>query len=512
MAQDTSRPGSRGNFRGPNPNRDRKREPAVIEGEVVSAAPVEPAGATPTGATAASAAAAASAGPAQPQEPGKAILDPGPDSGRSTATDASASTDASAEAIASSTSSAATEAKAPAAESPEPVETLQTSEGDVPKAPRSPEPTGASNGAAAARDRVRRANGDHAAPPPPPKTLLPTAAALAALLLAGTSLYVALTATRGAVGEAEVTSLAQRLDKADARLGSLEQKIAAVEARPAAAPVDLAPLAARIETVEKLAQGAQAEAARAAARPAPAAPAPAPRVDLQPLEKRLSALEARPVPTFDPAPLEQRLAGLQAQVEPLKKALEAPKTEVRATQEPSVVGTPPGDAAAVAVVAESLRQKLDRGAPFRPEIAALEKLGTDAQRLAPLKGLAEKGAPGAQTLAQSFRQVASATAQAGQGEAPDNFLDRLTRNAASLVRVRPVGEATGEDPGALVSRIETALERGDVRSAVATWDQLPGSAKGPSREWADRARLRAEADASVRQILDEAIERLGRTQ
>ncbi|MDO9427647.1 MAG: hypothetical protein Q7T93_12545, partial [Methylobacterium sp.] len=81
----------------------------------------------------------------------------------------------------------------------------------------------------------------------------------------------------------------------------------------------------------------------------PAAPAPAPRVDLQPLEKRLSALEARPVPTFDPAPLEQRLAGLQAQVEPLKKALEAPKTEVRATQEPSVVGTPPGDAAAVAV-------------------------------------------------------------------------------------------------------------------------------------------------------------------
>ena len=43
-------------------------------------------------------------------------------------------------------------------------------------------------------------------------------------------------------------------------------------------------------------------------------------------------------------------------------------------------GVAPNDAAALAVAAGSLRQQLDRGAPFQREATALEKLGAEPGR------------------------------------------------------------------------------------------------------------------------------------
>lgn len=542
MAQDRSRSGH-GNFRGPNPNRDRKREPATIEGEVVSGTPA--ASPAPSGPGAASDGKPASPSSSQPPAPsdapasppagGTRIQDPGP------ATAASGDTEEpSPKAIAPETANPLGKGPATAPE-PKPAEPVKPA-GSVPSSTResvfvtpsaretasqtasSHAPDAAKPASAAAngakpevRKAVSAAPGDTApaagASATGSRMLLPALASLMALLLSGAALYTALSTGRGGAAPADLASLAQRLDRAESRLSGVDQKVAALDARPAAAPVDLAPLSARIDAAE---QAARAAESRAQQRPEPPA---APRVDLTPLDTRIAALEARPAPSFDPAPLDRRIADLEAELAPLKKMLETPKTEVRATQEP-VVGTPPGDAAALAVVAQSLRDKLDRGAPYRAELAALEKLGVDAGRVAPLKAMADKGAPGAQALLQSFRTIASATAQAGrqtdppaqQTSATAGFFDRLTRNAASLVRIRPVGDAPGDDSGALVSRIETALERGDVRQAVAQWDALPPAAQQSSRDWAERARTRAEADASVRQILDEAIERLGRTQ
>lgn len=518
MAQDRSRSGHGGNFRGPNPNRDRKREPATIDGEVVpgsAGAAAEPVAATnppPTGAPSPAEPAAETSGTAASGTKSatsdasgeKTILDPGPGAPAEPAPEAKKPSPAVPPVKATGAPGAAKSGEDPAVSRP--ASKSSDSGPTPPPPPRESVFSASPTEPSVARD-------EPTAPPAASRSLLPALGALAALLLSGAALYTAMTAGRSGVSPADLSSLAQRLDRTEARLSGSDQKLAALDARPAAAPVDLAPLSARIDAAEKLAREAQAGAGRALQRPEPT---PTPRVDLAPLEKRIAALETRPTPVFDSAPLDRRIAGLEGEIAPLKKVLETPKTEVRATEEP-VVGTPPGDAAAVAVVAQSLREKLDRGTPFKPELAALEKLGADAQRLAPLKSLADKGAPGAQALLQSFRSVASATAQAGQqtgqpGDPPAGFLDRLTRNAANLVRIRPVGEAQGDDSGALVSRIESALARGDVRQAVAQWDALPPAAQQSSRDWADRARTRAEADASVRQILDEAIERLGRTQ
>ncbi|MDB5594268.1 MAG: hypothetical protein JWM36_1229 [Hyphomicrobiales bacterium] len=455
MAQEKGKSGGNRTEHGPTPNRDRRREPPVIEGEAIrndddAVSPADLPGENEALRTHAPEAQESSA-----QEP---IADAAPVQGQ-------------------------------------------------PETPA--EPTVAEPGSfAEARERNRRGapyDTTRPAPAPDRRALLPTLASLAALLLAGTSLYVAWTAEQGGVSNESFAALSQRLDRTDGRLGTLE-------ARPAALMPDLGPLAARIGAVETKAASAQADAGRALERAASPAPAPqAPRVDLAPLERRLQALEARQQPTFDAGPLEQRLSSIEAAITPLQAVLNAPKSEVRATQAPSVVETPPGDAAAVAVVAESLRQKLERGAPFTIEIAALEKLHADAAQLGPLKGMAEKGAPTAGALADAFEPLAAATLRAGRSEPSGDFLDRLARNAASLVRVRPVGEATGENTAALVSRIEASLGRGDVQGAVTLWERLPGDAKAPSRDWADRARNRAQADAAARQILDQAIERLGRT-
>ena len=89
-------------------------------------------------------------------------------------------------------------------------------------------------------------------------------------------------------------------------------------------------------------------------------------------------------------------------------------------------------------------------------------------------------------------------------------MDRLAQRAANLVRITPVGEKTGEDAPALVSRIDAALRRGDVTEALALYDRLPDPVKDPARDWAARARQRADADAAVRGLLDEALDKLAR--
>jgi hypothetical protein len=91
-----------------------------------------------------------------------------------------------------------------------------------------------------------------------------------------------------------------------------------------------------------------------------------------------------------------------------------------------------------------------------------------------------------------------------------DILDRLARGAASLVRIRPAGETAGEDAPALVSRIEAALQRGDLMEALALYDRLPADAKEPASTWAARARQRVDADSAARALLDEALDKLAR--
>jgi hypothetical protein len=213
------------------------------------------------------------------------------------------------------------------------------------------------------------------------------------------------------------------------------------------------------------------------------------------LETAQAALDRPPV---DLGPIDQRLAKLE-------NALAAPKTENRVAAE---TGAPGHDAAGLAVVAQALGDRLRVGAPFPLEKTALEHLGADPAPLAILKPLAEKGAPTVSALAADFAKIVPTITAASEPQASGGVWDRLMLNMSKAVRVTPVGEVPGDDSTALVSRINGALGRGDLASAIAAWTRLPEPARQASQEWADQAKSRLAADRATQGILDDAMARL----
>ena len=310
--------------------------------------------------------------------------------------------------------------------------------------------------------------------------------ALVALAGTGASLWFALNMRDATATNEASAALAQRLERLERRVGALENK-------PAPNIPDTAPLAARIASIDTKADRIAAEAARAAqmaeeALRKPAQPTASDAPDLAPLEKRMNALEERANVQAD----DTRLAKIESDLAALRKNADMPERN---------------RAAAMAVVAASLQQKLDRGMVFSRELSALEKLGADPKLLAVLKPLAAQGATAPQKLAQDFSGRSSAMLRAAQ-PAPEgeDLVERISRSAANLVRIRPAGDSTQDNAPALISRIEAALQRQDMEAAIALFDKLPAAAQEPAREWAQAARARAQADAAARMLIAQAID------
>ncbi len=286
--------------------------------------------------------------------------------------------------------------------------------------------------------------------------------------LGGTSLYLSLKGHDTSVNTEFTSALAQRLDR-------LERRVGAVENKPTPVVPDTAPLAARIGSLDTKADRIAAEATRAA--------------QLAEEALRKPAGDTRSEATADLTNIEQRLATL----------------EQRPTAAPADEHTL--KAATIAMIADSLRQNLERGLPFTRDMSALEKLGADAKILALLKPLAASGAPTSVKLAQDFSSLAPVLMRVAQpAPADEDLMARISRSAASLVRIRPAGESTQDTAPALISRIEAALQRKDIAQAVTLFDTLPATMQESAREWAQRAKARTQADAAARNLIAQAID------
>jgi hypothetical protein len=263
--------------------------------------------------------------------------------------------------------------------------------------------------------------------------------------------------------------------------------------------------AARADAAKALAlasAAAQNGGASSAASSAPAPTSAPPGPDIGALQGRLDKLEAGLAalnhPPIDLGPLDQRIGKIES-------ALAAPKNETRVPPENTALNR---DWAGLAVVAQALSNRLAAGAPFTLEQTALEHLGADPAKLAALKPLADKGAPTAGALASDFAAVSPAVLAAATPKASGGVMDRLVANMGKVVRVTPVGEVPGDDPAALVSQIGAALERGQVAQALAAWGRLPEPAQQASEQWAHEAQARQAADIAAQSILDDALTRL----
>ena len=346
------------------------------------------------------------------------------------------------------------------------------------------------------------------APPPrlageqtKPRSLFP---ALAATAVAGAILGIGGTLGLRYFRGSEINGFASRESIAalNARIDAIEGK---EDAATAASRAALSAMETRVAVAENAANKA-VESANSAQADAQKAIAP------QPAAQEPAAGPAPAVP--DLGPLEARIGALEQKLAPLESALAAPKADLRPQQDRSDAAAGEGSRAqAIAIVAESLLQKLDSGEQFAGELAALENLGIPQASLAPLRTVPESTVSSEPQLTARFATLVPGIIEsesAKQASEDESFLDRVTRHAKGLVHVRRVGDTEAAGVQGFVERIEKALAEHDLEAAYKTWKQLPGAATTQSESWGEAAKARLDALNAARAIEADAVAVLGK--
>jgi hypothetical protein len=164
----------------------------------------------------------------------------------------------------------------------------------------------------------------------------------------------------------------------------------------------------------------------------------------------------------------------------------------------------------VALAAAALWRAVERGDPFAAELAAMRSLAVAPETLGPLAPFASGGVPTAAALARELTALAPALYQAA-GAAPrdGSFMEKLQASAEKLVRIRPIGEVSGDDPAAVVARAEAMASRANIAGALAELARLPASARAPAEPWIKKAEARQAAVDAGRRLAADAFAALG---
>jgi hypothetical protein len=142
----------------------------------------------------------------------------------------------------------------------------------------------------------------------------------------------------------------------------------------------------------------------------------------------------------------------------------------------------------------ALSRAIDQGDPYTDELAAVEQFEPAA---AALEAHAEQGVASESALRARFDAAArAALAAAAQEKAGGGFAGVMARTQ-SIISVRPANPTSGDEPGAVLSRADHALEQGEVAFALLQLEDLPLVAQEAMSGWIADARARAEAESSL---------------
>lgn len=278
------------------------------------------------------------------------------------------------------------------------------------------------------------------------------------------------------------------------RLAAIEKKLNELAARPAppsADPKALDDIAVRLGKLEN-----------ALATPRPPATDPV-------VLGRLTATEAAVKAAADNmAGLSRRADSIDAALRETNSRIEkltAALADVQATARQAAAGS--DRASRFAIAASTLRNAVEHGDPFTAELAIVKPLAADERAIAALEPFAASGVPGNAALGRELAAIIRAIPRAEAPAPPSgaSFIDRLSANAEKLVRIRPVGEARGDDRDATLARIEQRAAQGDINAAVAELAKLPPDARGPVQAWVARAEARNKAIETSRKLAADAI-------
>lgn len=163
-----------------------------------------------------------------------------------------------------------------------------------------------------------------------------------------------------------------------------------------------------------------------------------------------------------------------------------------------------------AIAALALRDAVDSGMPFASELAVVKSLSGESAAIVALEPLAASGVPSSEALARELAALMPAIWKVARKDAAQQgtFLERLQANASKIVRVRPAGDAVGDDPASVSARIESRADRADIRGALAELAKLPADARAPAEGWIKKAQARNAAIAAARSVSQSALSAL----
>ncbi|CCF21229.1 conserved protein of unknown function [Pseudorhizobium banfieldiae] len=249
------------------------------------------------------------------------------------------------------------------------------------------------------------------------------------------------------------------------------------------------------------------------------APASAPAPDPE-LASRVDALETAVAQRAGDSGLEERLASLEQQLQSVQSASQGTASENSArldelqgrldTAEAKLNEPGAEEAAARAIAAAALKAAVDRGGAFAGELDTFAAVTPDPQVADQLRSYAEDGVPTHAQLVERFASAREAildavsAPQEGQG-----ITSRLMSSALSVVKVRRTGDTQGDNPEAIVSRMENALQSGDLSAAATEWNALPQEAKDASGEFKQALDARMTVDGLIGDALTRAVSETG---
>jgi hypothetical protein len=143
------------------------------------------------------------------------------------------------------------------------------------------------------------------------------------------------------------------------------------------------------------------------------------------------------------------------------------------------------------IAAGALKAAVERGDPYVAELATAKSLAHDPTMLAALEPFARSGVPSATALSRQLLELLPVLRSAAGTAPPEgSFFERLQTGAERLVRIRPIGEAPGDDPAAILARIEARAEKSDIAGTLAELNKLPSALRAPADAWIAKAKER----------------------
>ncbi|HET7093439.1 MAG TPA: mitofilin family membrane protein [Thermomicrobiales bacterium] len=276
-----------------------------------------------------------------------------------------------------------------------------------------------------------------------------------------------------------------------ARLSSIEQQLKEIANRPTPPRVDpktIDALAARLSKVE----AAQAAPQTPVADPVALGRLGAVENALKSLSDHVTALSHR----ADAADAARR------ETDSRLDKLSATLRDVQATARSAAAGS--DRASRLAIAAAMLRDAVARGAPFAAELAVVQPLSSDSDTVAALQPFAPTGVPTDATLGKELLAIVRPMLQAAPPSG-GSFIDRLQANAENLVRIRPVEAPSGDDRGAVLTRIERLAAKDDIAGSLAELNKLTPEARAPFQSWIAKAEARRKAVDASRRLASDAV-------